>query len=217
VRELHWLAWTLLALPLLLFATAQGWHGGRNWGCRYVTPGVVTFLALVLPQALPWRRWPLATALALLLGLFAAVTSVIAPVRGVLQLAAQAFAASGDDGLADDVTGWHPRYTPLLVNWRYAAASARGDFERQGGEPRHGGDHTIEPLFGVAARTPEHGFAPMRWEDRAGRHLWWRCFGDLFAVSGLLLLAPVALLAVAFAALAVRAGRVPASTFPTAR
>ena len=205
VRELRWLAWTLLLLPLALFATAQGWHGGRNWGCRYATPGVVAFLGLVLPQAVPWRRWPRATALALLAGVFASVTSVLAPVRGVLQLAAQAHAAAGDTvAAADDVTGWHPRYTPLLVNWRYAAQSLRGAFEH-GDAPRHGSEHTIEPLFGVGARTPGQGHAPERWEDRAFRHLWWRFFGDLLGVAGWSLLAPVVAFAGLCAWLAARA------------
>ncbi len=216
VRELRWLAWTLLLLPLLLFATAQGWHGGRNWGCRYVTPGVVTFLALVLPQVLPWRRWRTVWVVLVAIGVAANVTSVVAPVRGVIQLSTQAFAAAGGRGDADDVVGWHPRYTPLLVNWRYAAATWRGDYESADGTTRHGSAHTIEPLFGVAARTPEQGFAPVRWEDRGFRHLWWRFAGALAGVPGTLLLAPVLVLAALFAVLAARGGR-PASTFPTAR
>jgi hypothetical protein len=218
VPQLRWLAWTLLALPVLLFATANGWNGGRNWGCRYVTPGVVAFLALVLPQAQPWRRWPKATAALLLLGALASVASVLAPTRGVLQLAAQAFGASGDAGHPDDVAGWHPRYAPLLVNWRYAAASARGDFDA--GDGGASAVDAIDIVFGVAARTPDEARGPDRWEDRAFRHLWWRFHADLLGLPGWLLLAPVAALAALFAVLAARRPRVlgaAPSGFATAR
>jgi hypothetical protein len=213
VRELRWLAWALLLPLLLLFATAQGWHGGRNWGCRYVTPGVVCFLAVVLPQALPWRRWPFATAALVLLGAFASVTSVVAPVRGVLQLAEQAWQAGGSAGERDDVAGWHPRYTPLVANWRYAAAAARGDLDAAAAGARPGFDASAA-VFGVPARSAEQARAPDRWEDRGFRHLWWRFLGALLGVPGWLLVAPVAVLAVALGALAARAGP---SGFATAR
>lgn len=207
--QLRWLLWFAFLVPLVFFARARGWHGGQNWGARYLTPAVVVLLAIVLPQLRPWQRWPWRWRLLVAAGLFASLTSVVAPVRGVLQLGAQAVAATGG-GPADDVTGWHPRYTPLLANWRYALASRVGGFEDEQGRRRDGSAHTIEALFGVPARTAAQGYAPDRWEDRCGRHLWWRFWGDLTGVPGALLLLPVALAAAACGALAWRcAGKPP--------
>lgn len=216
--RLRGLAWVLFLFPLLFFARAHGWQGGQCWGARYVTHGLVALLAIVLPQAQPWRRWPKAWWLLVGLGLFVNVTSVVAPVRGVLQLGAQAVeATTGSDVEAADITGWHPRYTPLLANWRYAFASRTGGFEDEHGQPRHGAARAIETVFGVAAATPGQANAPMRWEDRCGRHLWWRFWGDLFAVPGWLLLLPVVLLAGLCAGLARRQAAGSPSDSPTPR
>lgn len=192
VPALRWLAVLVLAMPWLLFSTAQGWQGGQCWGARYLTHGLVALLAIALPQARPWRRWPRLWLLACALGLSVAVTSTVAPVRGVLQLATQAVAAAGLPGDPADITGWRLRYTPLLANWRYAAACWRGDFETADGQPRNGSAHTIEALFGVAANEPGQALAPVRWEDRQGRHLWWRFWSELLGVSAAWLLLPVA-------------------------
>jgi len=207
--ELRWLAWFLLLTPIAAFMAANGWQGGQCWAVRYITPGVVGLLAIALPQALPWRRWPRTWWALVAFGAFVALTSVVAPVRGVLQLGSQAVAAQADRAVAAgeldpaeraridaaDVTGWQPRYSPLLANWRYALRSHVGGFEGEDGRPRHGGEHTIEPLFGVAPVTPAQGHAPMRWEDRCGRHLWWRFWADLTGTSSWLLLLPPLLLA----------------------
>jgi hypothetical protein len=198
VPALRALAWVLFAVPFLLFAGAAGWQGGECWGARYVTPGVVVLLALVLPQAMPWRDWPRAWAVLLLLGVFVNLTSVVAPVRGQVQLATQAAKAEAlhaghaltGDAAADPVS-WRPRYSPLHTNWRYLLLSRAGVWEDERGGPRHGSEHTIEPLFGIVAATADQGQAPLRWEDRCGRHLWWRFWADLLSVPGWLLLLPV--------------------------
>ncbi len=209
----RWLAWLLFLTPLLFFATANGWQGGRCWGVRYVTPGVVALLALVLPQTAPWRRWPKAWLLLLAAGAFVNLTSVVAPVRGVIQLADQAAQASGAVGVTDDVISWQPRYTPLLANWGYAVASWRSGFEDAQQRPLADA-RAIETVFGVVPRDDRQARAPDRWEDRAGRHLWWRFWGELFAVPWWALLLPVVVLAAAFARLAARAAGA-ATSFPT--
>lgn len=187
----RWLAWLLFLFPLCFFALARGWQGGQCWAARYVTHGLVLLLALTLPQTLPWRRWPRSWLLLLTLGGLVNLTSVVAPVRGVLQLGSQAVAAAtGSAADAADIAGWHPRYTPLRANWRYALASRVGGFEHANGSPRHGSAHTVEALFGVAAANDEQALAPIRWEDRCGRHLWWRFWGDVLAVPWWLLLGP---------------------------
>lgn len=190
---LRWLGWVLFLFPFGFFALARGWQGGQCWAARYLTHGLVALLILTLPHSQPWRRWPKVWGLLVLAGLFVNVTSVIAPVRGVMQLGAQAVAASGTAGDSADITGWQPRYTPLLVNWRYALASRVGGFEDEQGQPRNGSAHTIEALFGTAAMSPEQAWAPIRWEDRCGRHLWWRFWGDLLGVRGAWLLLPCVL------------------------
>ncbi len=201
--RLRWLGLVMFLVPLGFFALATGWQGGQCWAARYVTHGLVAWLALTLPQTRPWRRWPKAWIALLCAGLFVNATSVVAPVRGVLQLASQAVEATGAVATdAHDLAGWQPRYTPLLANWRYAAASCVGGFEGENGEPRHGSAHTIEALFGIAAKTDTQAFAPMRWEDRCGRHLWWRFWGDVLGCSSLWLLLPTLLLAAAAAWLA---------------
>ena len=204
---LRWLAWALLLVPVAIFSTALGWQGGQAWAIRYVTPGVVGLCALVLPQTAPWRRWPRAFRAVFALGCLVSLTSVIAPVRGQLQLMSQALRAheqraveAGQLDPADvtidpaDVGGWHPRYSPLLRNWLYAWSSWSGDFERSDGRPRHESAHTIEAVYGVAAATELQAAAPRHWADRQGRHLWWRFWGDLYGLSGLLLVLPLVLL-----------------------
>lgn len=201
------LAWALFATPLLIFMTAQGWQGGQAWAIRYVTPGVVALLAIVLPQTKPWRSWPKTFRSLVALGCLVSLTSVIAPVRGQIQLASQAVRADRAQAFAaDSITaaeagvdpadfgGWHPRYTPLLANWRYAMRSCVGGFEDEAGRPRHGGPNGIESLYGVVPSEEKHAFVPMHWTDRCGRHLWWRFWGDLYGLSGWLLVLPVLIL-----------------------
>jgi len=94
----------------------------------------------------------------------------------------------------DDMVSWQPRFSPLHVNWSYAARSRTGGFEDEHGAPRDGSANTIEALFGISAVEPEQGLAPM-WEDRCGRHLWWRFWGDLTGTSSWLLAVPVFALA----------------------
>ncbi len=210
--QLRWLAWVLFAIPMLMFATARGWQGGQCWGARYVTPGIVVLLVLVLPQARPWVKWPRTFMLLCLAGTFANVTSVVTPTRGLIQLASQAVRAEAQHEVAalrmteaerqaiaaepEDVASWRPRFSPLHANWSYAWRSFPGGFEDERGAPRNGSANTIEPLFGVVAAEPVQGDAPQRWEDRGGRHLWWRFWGHLLAVPEWALVGPVALLAV---------------------
>lgn len=206
--QLRWLALVLLLFPLLFFAQARGWQGGRCWGARYVTHGLVALLAIVLPQAQPWRRWPRTWWTLLAVGAFACLTSVVAPARGVLQLADQAVRARGDVPTgADtaDVSSWHPRYTPLLANWRYAFASHAGGFEDAAERPNRASPPAITTVFGAVPRDAGQASPPVRWEDRRGRHLWWRFWGDLTGVPGLVLLAPVLALAALCSFLAARA------------
>jgi hypothetical protein len=210
--QLRWLAWVLFAIPMLLFASANGWQGGRCWGSRYVTPAVVVMLVLVLPQAKPWLSWPRTWWLLCLLGGFANVTSVVAPVRGVIELATHALQAEirhevlagrmkpelAARQMPDDIVSWRPRFSPLHANWSYAWHSRTGGFEDEHGAPRNGSANTIEPLFGITAAEPDQGNAPARWEDRCGRHLWWRFWADLTGVSSWLLAVPAFALALLF-------------------
>ena len=205
--QLRWLAWVLFLTPVAIFSTALGWQGGQAWAIRYVTPGVVALCALVLPQTAPWRRFPRAWKVAVVAGCLVSLTSVVAPVRGQIQLMSQALAAheqraiaAGEMAAADktidpaDVGGWHWRYSPLYRNWLYAWNSCVGGFEDEHGKPIDDSAHTVEAVYGVAAVAPAQALAPRHWADRRGRHLWWRFWGDLYGVSGLLLVLPFALL-----------------------
>lgn len=193
---LRWCAGLGFLIPMLMFGSTNGWQSGQCWGARYVTPGVVWLLALVLPQAQPWRRWPRWFAGLGAVGLLVNTTSVVAPTRGHNQLAAQGIAALYDRELAagrirqDDRDGvdaadhfyFLPRFSPLHAHWTYAWQSLRGSFEDEAGRPRDGSAHTIEALFWVAAmpgKEAEQGRAPVHWEDRCGRHLWWVFWADL--------------------------------------
>jgi hypothetical protein len=135
------------------------------------------------------------------------LTSVVAPVRGQIQLMSQALeaheqraVAAGELDLQDrtidaaDVGGWHPRYSPIYRNWLYAWHSRVGGFEAADGAPLHGSARSVGAVYGVEALTAAQGHVPLHWADRCGRHLWWRFWGDLYGVSGLLLVLPVALL-----------------------
>lgn len=205
--RLRWLAWALFLIPVAIFATALGWQGGQAWAIRYVTPGVVALCAIVLPQTLPWRRRPALFRAVLLLGCFVSLTSVVAPVRGQIQLMSQALEAHEQQlveaGELDpaartvdpaDVGGWHPRYSPLYRNWLYAWNSCQGGFEAPGGEPQDESARTVEAVYGVRATAARQAMAPRHWADRCGRHLWWRFWGDLYGVSSWLLVLPFALL-----------------------
>jgi len=205
--RLRWLAWALLLIPVAIFSTALGWQGGQAWAIRYVTPGVVGLCAIVLPQTAPWRRRPAAFRAVVAVGCLVSLTSVVAPVRGQIQLMAQALEATEqravEAGELDatqrtvdpaDVGGWHPRYSPLFRNWLYAWNSCAGGFEGPDGAPQHASARTVEAVYGVRAVTPQQASAPRHWADRCGRHLWWRFWGDLYGISGLLLVLPFALL-----------------------
>jgi hypothetical protein len=213
-RALRWLGLALFALPVLLFSSTLGWQSGQCWGARYVTPAVVALLAIVLPLVQPWRRWPRSFAVLCALGLLVNVTSVLAPTRGQNQLAGQATEAMyrlafqrGEITRLDldhldhaDHFFFLPRFSPLHSNWTYAWLSGAGEFEDARGEPRHGAGHTIVPMFGVdpagvepmPGRSPPEqlGHAPVRWEDRAFRHLWWRFWADLLDIGALWLALP---------------------------
>lgn len=203
----RWFTWVMFATPFLLFAGARGWQGGECWGARYVTPGVVMLLALVLPTARPWLTLPRTWVALLAAGLFVNMTSVLAPTRGQIQLATQAARADAaaavppralsDDEAADRIS-WHPRYSPLHANWSYAVRSQRGPggFEGENFATIDRPDVTIEPIYGVAAVDPvKQGLAPQRWQDRCGRHLWWRFWGELCGVPGEWLALPPLVLA----------------------
>lgn len=210
-RPAHgWLAWLLFAVPFLMFSATSGWQSGQCWGNRYVGPGIVAFFAIALPQLLPWRThrrlfWALFA-----LGVFVNVTGVVTPTRGYCQLAGQAVQAhyqaeheagriaDGDWASVQDDAADHyffePRYSPLHANWTYLWRSLTGGFEDADGRRRDGSANTIEPLFGERALTESQAHAPLYWEDRACRHLWWRFWGDLYGVPGSLLVLPVLLL-----------------------
>lgn len=209
----RWLAWVLFATPFLFFACARGWQGGQCWGARYVTPGVVLLLALVLPQARPWERHRTAWLALLAVGMFANLTSVVAPTRGQIQLAVQAAHAEaarevppralGPDAEAD-VVSWRPRFSPLHSNWAYAVQSSRRDgqgFELPTSLTNDRSECTIEPLFGIEAVTPDQALAPQRWDDRAGRHLWWHLWGDVLEIPAKWLVLPPFVLALLFSAI----------------
>lgn len=188
--RLRWLGWAVFLFPLCFFGLARGWQGGQCWGARYVTHGLVLLLALTLPVAQPWRRWPRTWFVLLLLGLFANATAVVAPVRGVIQLADQAYRANGGTGDHADPVSWQPRYTPLLANWRYAMAAASGAFEDVDQRPRTGSPAAIERVFGTTPRDDVQAQPPLRWEDRGGRHLFVVLWGELLGVPCWLLALP---------------------------
>jgi len=213
--RLRWLAWLLFLTPLLVFMTAQGWQGGQAWAIRYVTPGVVALLVIVLPQTRPWSQWPRLWRTLVAVGWFVSMTSVIAPVRGQIQLMDQAIRADRARAVAEgrlaaeeqhvdsaDLGSWHPDYTPLVANWLYALHSRPNHFEDEAGKPLHGGENSIIPIYGVApyadgaaaqpASANPQGRVPRHWADRCGRHLWWRFWGDLYGVNKWLLVLPVA-------------------------
>jgi hypothetical protein len=206
--QLRWLAWVLFVTPLLIFMTAQGWQGGQAWAIRYVTPGVVALLVIVLPQTRPWQRWPRLCRVLVAAGWFVSLTSIVAPVRGQLQLANQAITADLSRAVAEgrmpaaeaqvdsaDYGGWHPHYTPLIANWLYALHSRVNFFEDEQQQPRHGGKHSIVPVYGSQPVLEDpQGFVPLHWGDRNGRHLWWRFWGDLYGVNKWLLVLPFAVL-----------------------
>ncbi|HEB54370.1 MAG TPA: hypothetical protein ENI87_14045 [bacterium] len=211
--ELRWLAVVMFVTPLLLFMGVNGWQGGQCWGIRYVTPGVVALLAIVLPQTAPWYRWPNLWRTLVVLGWLVSVTSVVAPVRGQIQLMSQAVRAHEDHMIAAgtmaaadrtvdpaDLGGWHPHYTPLVRNWLYALQSRPGRFEDDQGHPRHGSANGLRPIYGVDAfDEAAQGKVPLHWADRSGRHLWWRFWGALYGMVGWLLALPFAALGGAFA------------------
>lgn len=196
--QLRWLAWVLFAIPIVLFGQTNGWQSGQCWGARYVTPSVVMLLALALPQGKPFRLWPRTFRCLLCLGIALSVTSVIAPTRGVQQLAAQGVEAMYAQRLADgtiseadfksvqddtaDHFSFQPRFSPVHANWSYAWRSLTGGFEDDNGKPRNGAQFTIEPLFGITSTKADYTKAPDRWEDRGFRHLWCRFFGALLGV-----------------------------------
>ena len=204
--ELRWLAWALFLIPIAIFSTALGWQGGQAWAIRYVTPGVVALCVLVLPQTAPWRRWPRGFIAAFGAGCLVSLTSVVAPVRGQIQLMSQALRAQEaravEAGELDpaavtvdtaDVGGWRLRYSPLLRNWSYAWHTDAD------GPASEDGLSTMEAIYGVAPATVAQASAPRHWADRRGRHLWWRFWGDLYGVSGLLLVSPLLALGGLFA------------------
>lgn len=193
---LRWLGWALFLFPLCFFGLARGWQGGQCWGARYVTHGLVLLLALTLPVAQPWRRCPRAWLALLLLGLFANATAVVAPVRGVIQLADQAYRANGGTGDHADPVSWQLRYSPLLANWRYALASWSGAFEDAEQRPQQVAPTAIERVFATAPLDEMQAQPPLRWEDRGGRHLFVVMWGELLGLPWWLLCLPfLALLA----------------------
>jgi hypothetical protein len=202
--RLRWLAWSLFLPPVLIFMKAQGWQGGQAWAIRYLTPAVVGLLVIVLPQMKPWHSWPRLCRLLVAIGWFVSLTSVLAPVRGQLQLANQAVAADRSQALsqglitaqqaqvdAADYGGWHPDFTPLVANWLYALHSREGFFEDENGMPRHHVGAGIRPVYGVNPVSPKRDRVPSHWADRRGRHVWWRFWGDLYGVEGWLLVLPM--------------------------
>jgi len=207
--QLSWLGWSLFAVPMLMFSSTNGWQSGQCWGVRYVTPGIVCLLAILLPQLRPWSSHRRVFLALFAVGVLVNLTGVVSPTRGHSQLAGQAVLAmyqrQYEAGEIDD-EDWEsvrqdaadhfyflPRFSPLHGHWTYLYRSVTGGFEDQEGRVRNGSANTIEPLFGVVALDQSQSYAPGYWEDRGGRHLWWRFWGDLLGISSWLLLAPVLL------------------------
>ena len=196
VPQLLWLAWALLAIPMLMFGSTSGWQSGQCWGARYVTAGIVTFLAIVLPQAKPWQRWPKAFAVVVAAGLLVNATSLLAPTHGHMQLAGQAVESfytqqvQRGELAAEELVHldeadhffFMPQFSPLHANWTYALLSMRGQLEDETGQRRDGSSNNIEPLFGVSATQDSLALGPLHWEDRGFRHLWFRFWGELLEV-----------------------------------
>ena len=215
--NLRWLAWGMLLLPLLMFSATPGWQSGQCWGARYVTPGIVCFLALALPQLQPWRTRPVLTSVLVGIGVLVNLTGVVAPTRGHNQLAGQAVRVHYQQRLErgevtqQDLASFDPadrfftewRFSPLHSHWTYAWLAARGVFEDAEGRPVADASRTIEPMFGVSSPDPVAGQAPIHFEDRGFRHLWWVIWAGLLGVSPWLLLG----VWVALAVLAVRSCR----------
>ena len=130
----------------------------------------------------------------------------MAPTRGHNQLAGQAVLAHYESlhekGLitkldlesvtADQADKFFtlPSYSPLFANWRYAWLCATGAFEDNNGNPRHGAAGTPDPLFGIASDNPQRLLAPIHFEDRGFRWLWFVLWGELLSVPWWALLAP---------------------------
>ncbi|MBK8096450.1 MAG: hypothetical protein IPK26_05040 [Planctomycetes bacterium] len=210
VPALRWLGWSLFAIPMLMFGSTPGWQSGQCWGNRYVTPGIVGLLAIALPQARPWARWPRTFAVLFGVGILLNATSLLAPTRGHNQLAGQAVTAMYDQQLArGEITAaarasvdpadhffFLPRFSPLHANWTWAWRAATGGFEDTNGVRRDGAAYTTLPLFGVDSDNPLLVQGPLHWEDRGFRHLWFVFFGALTGVPWWALLLPPLLLAV---------------------
>ncbi|MEC7583080.1 MAG: phospholipid carrier-dependent glycosyltransferase [Planctomycetota bacterium] len=201
VPHLRWLAWILFAIPMLMFGATSGWQSGQCWGARYVTAGVVVFLALTLPQAQPWARWPRMFWLLVVAGLVVSLTSLLAPTRGYNQLAGAAVRVMyeqqfergeiGEEDLAALDEPQHyfflPQFSPLHANWTYAWQVCSGRFEDDQGLPRLAPEDTLEPLFGITSEDRGRSVAPVHWEDRGFRHLWFVMWGALLSVPWWLL------------------------------
>ncbi|MCA8974907.1 MAG: glycosyltransferase family 39 protein [Planctomycetes bacterium] len=211
--RLRWLAWCLFLVPMLMFSSTPGWQAGQCWGVRYVTPGITCLLAIMLPQLRPWTSHRRTFLLLLLAGALVNLTGIVTPTRGFGQLAGQAAVAfyqrefeagrisqvDWDNLDAADHYFFEPRYSALHANWSYLFRSLTGGFEDEEQRPRNGSANTIEPLFGVRAVTARQAWAPLHWQDRGGRHLWWTFWGALLGVPSGLLLVPVLLLGIGLA------------------
>ena len=220
VPQLRGLAWLMLAIPVLMFSCTNGWQSGQCWGVRYVTGGVVAFLAIVLPQLRPWQRWPRTFAAMLVIGSLVSVTSLLAPTRGHNQLAGQAVLAFYEQAHArseisdvdlesvrlDQADRFFtlPRWSPLHANWTYALQILRGEFETEDGAPKNGAQHTIEPIFSVTTNDALLGRAPIHFEDRGFRWFAFVFWGELLALPWWLLLLPPLLAGAFLLRLAVR-------------
>jgi len=200
-RPWPWLvAAACFAVPVLICAHAAGWAGGQCWSVRYVTPGVVLFVAVALALGKPWERRPRLFAAVGALGLIVSTSGVLTPYRGDRNLAYYAAAAAYPDRDRGDlpvIWDFEPRFSPLKSHWVYAWLSLTGRLEIGGSE------NTTEPMFGVRVTGGPEPLRPTRVQDRGFRHWWWRYGSDLFGWPWW----PVAAMAVVAAACLVLAWR----------
>jgi len=174
-RTVGWMIWALFLVPVAVFANTDGWQAGEVWGVRYVAPGIFLLVALGLSRARPWRGGRVARvvlAVFAAMGLAASATGLVAPVRGYLELAAEATRAHYREIGVDLQPGALPlhmfvewKFSPLHGHWTYAALNLDG--RMSAGGPAN----TTGPIFGV--ETPKRVRQPQRLADTGFRHWWW--------------------------------------------
>ncbi|MEZ5963412.1 MAG: hypothetical protein R3F56_06150 [Planctomycetota bacterium] len=184
LRRATWrCAWPVLValgcagVPIAISAHTAGWAAGQCWSVRYVTPGVVLLVTVLLAVGRPWRRRPRLFAAACALGALVSLGGVLTPYRGDRNLAYHATRAAYPDrseGELPMIWDFEPRFSPIKSHWIYAWLSLTGRLEVGGSA------NTTEPLFGVRVDDGAKPLRPSQVEDRGFRHWWWRYGAGLF-------------------------------------